>query len=104
MTRSTRKSRLFARRDVRREEFIDKLRERWIAERAAVTLYGLALERLRVQAGPKALIDELPRLSEQEERHAEMVTRLLAELGRQDPRHEPATPSVNIVASEMGSL
>ncbi len=104
MTLPTKKTRLFTRRDVRRDEFIDRLRQRWLAERAAMTLYQLAAGRLRADAATATLGPELERFAEQERLHAEMLAQLLGELGRGDPRHEPATPSVNIAASEMASL
>jgi rubrerythrin len=104
MTMPTKKTHLFSRTDVRREEFIDKLRERWIAERAAINLYDLALGRLSGERSLASMTEALPRFRDQEQLHADMIQQLLAELGRGDPRHEPATPSVNIAASEMASL
>lgn len=104
MTIPTKKSRMFARGDVQRDEFVDKLCERWITERSAVTLYELAMKRLSDRHELPTLVAELPRLRDQEQLHADMIKQLLAELGREDPRHEPATPSVNIAASEMASL
>jgi len=104
MSQPTKKTKLFSRPDVRREEFVDKLRQRWMTERTAVTLYQLALGRLRNQAALASLVPELERFRDQEQLHADMLRQLLAELGRGDPRQEPATPEVNIAASEMASL
>lgn len=103
MTVPTKKTRLFGRRGVNRGDFIDKLTQRWIVERAAVTLYQLAIGRLRSYGALAALVPELERFGEQEALHGQMLAQLLGELGH-DPRHEPATPSVNIAASEMAAL
>jgi hypothetical protein len=104
MTVPTRKTRLFMRRDVRRVAFVDKLRQRWIVERAGSTLYQLAIDRLRDDLNTGALVSELERFGEQEQLHAAMLEQLLGELGHADPRHEPATLGVNIAASQMASL
>jgi rubrerythrin len=104
MTVPTKKTRLFMRRDVRRVAFVDKLRQRWIVERAATTLYQLAIARLRDDLDSGALISELERFREQERLHAAMLEQLLGELGHDDPRHEPATAAVNIAAGEMASF
>lgn len=103
MTAPTRKTRLFTRRDVDRDDFVDKLTQRWVVERSAITLYHLAIARLRDDPAVAALIPELERFAAQEERHGEMLSQLLGELGH-EPRHEPATPSVNVAASEMAAL
>ena len=103
MTIPTKKSRLFSRADVNRDEFIDKLRQRWLVERAAVTLYELALKRLSSDGMGDGLVPQLEHVRDQERLHADMLAQLLVELGR-DPRHEPATPEVNIGASEMATL
>jgi rubrerythrin len=103
MTTPTKKSRLFARSDINRDEFIDKLRQRWLVERAAVSLYTRALARLTGDARHGALVPQLERFRDQEATHAAMLEQLLGEFGR-DPRHEPATPEVNIGASEMATL
>jgi rubrerythrin len=103
MTTPTKKSRPFARRDVNRDEYIDKLRQRWLVERAAVSLYTRVLARLAGDGRHGALVPQLERFRDQEATHAAMLEQLLAELGC-DPRYEPATPEVNIGASEMATL
>src|SRR4051794_16734814 len=103
MTRATRKSQLM-RKDADRNLFIDKLAERWLVERGAAGLYDLAIKALQPHA--RVLGDLPPRLvafRDQEQLHAEMLEQLLAEFGRH-PRHEPATPGVNLGASEISSL
>lgn len=97
------KSRLLARTDGDREEFIDKLRQRWLVERAAVSLYTRALARLTGDQRLGALVPQLERFRDQEATHAALLEQLLGELGRQ-PRHEPATPEVNLGASGMATL
>lgn len=103
MTIATKKGRLFSRADVNREQFIDELRQRWLVERAAVTLYELALSKLGDDATVDGVVPHLMHFRDQERLHADMLASLLGELGR-DPRHEPATPEVNIGASEMATL
>jgi hypothetical protein len=83
--------------DVNRELLVDRLCERWLTERAVVTLYELAIERLPNDA------PVLQRFLEQERLHGAMLEQLLAELGR-EPRSEAATPSLNLAASEMEAL
>jgi rubrerythrin len=104
MTVPTKKTRMFARRDVDRRDFIDKLAERWLVERAAVTLYRDATVRLRVNQLLGSLVPDLERFGAQEERHAEMLAQLLSELGRGDVHGEHATPAVNLSASTMGAI
>src|SRR5579859_6123209 len=92
----TRKRRLLGS-SVDRARFIDRLIERWLHERSAVTLYRLALPRLP---------DERERLShflDEERLHAEMLERLLAELGVA-PREQPAYGSASLAASELEAL
>jgi hypothetical protein len=103
MTLPTRKSRLFTRR-VDRGDFIDKLTQRWVVERAAVTMYRRATQRLRVNELLAALIPDLERFAAQEQLHADMLAQLLVELGHGDPHHEHATPAVNLAASTMAAI
>ena len=104
MTVPTKKTRLFSRRDANRDDFIDKLAQRWIVERAAVTLYGVALERLRVNALLTNLLPELKRFRAEEQLHADMSEQLLGELGHGDVHREHATPGVNLAASTMAAI
>src|SRR5262245_45200299 len=81
---------------VDRARFVDRLIERWLHERSAVTLYQLALPRL----------DDDPRLARclvGARLHGEMLERLLAELGVA-PREQPAYGSASLAASEMATL
>jgi hypothetical protein len=103
MTRPTRKTRLFARDDVRRQDFVDKLCERWAVEEAAVTLFKLAIERLHGLEPFAGALAQLERFGLQERRHARMLEQLLAELGR-DPRLEPVTAEASIAVDDMGML
>lgn len=104
MTIPTRKTRLFTRRDVDRGDFIDKLAQRWLVERAAVTMYGAAIERLRVNEVVRDLMPELERFRDQEQLHADMLAQLMAELGYSDPHAPPATAQVNLAASAMAAI
>jgi hypothetical protein len=103
MTIPTRKTRLFTRSDVRREDFIDKLRERWTVERAVVTLYELALVRLGPVEELAGARLQLERFRGQEWRHAELLSQLLSELGR-DPQRQSPSPTVNVAAADMATL
>jgi hypothetical protein len=102
MTSPTRKSQLM-RKDADRNLFIDKLAERWLVERGAVGLYDLALQLLEGKRELGDLPERLVRFRDEEKLHAEMLEQLLAEFGRH-PRNEPATPGVNLGASEISSL
>lgn len=104
MTVPTKKTRLFTRRDVDRGDFIDKLAQRWVVERAAVTMYREAIARLRVNELLESLMPELERYCTQEELHATMLEQLLGELGRGDVHGENATPAVNLAASAMAAI
>lgn len=104
MTVPTKKTRLFSRRGANRDDFIDKLAQRWIVERAAVTLYGVAIARLHVNALLGGLIPELERFKQEEQLHADMIEQLLGELGRSDVHGEHATPAVNLAASTMAAI
>ena len=95
---------MFTRRDVDRGDFIDKLTQRWIVERAAVTLYSVAIARLRVNQLLGGLVPELERFSDEEKLHAEMLEQLLSELGHGDVRQEHATAAVNVAASTMAAI
>jgi hypothetical protein len=92
------------RKDADRKLFIDKLAERWLVERGVVNLYDLALQHLApVVRELGDLPARLSRFRDEEQLHAEMLEQLLAEFGRH-PRNEPATPGVNLGASEISSL
>ena len=91
-------------RDVDRDDFTDKLVQRWIVERSAATMYREATARLRVNEMLASLAPDLERFGTQEERHADMLAQLLAELGHGDVRGEPATPTVNVAASARGAI
>jgi rubrerythrin len=104
MTVPTKKTRLFTRRDLHRDDFIDKLAQRWLVERAAVTLYGVAIARLRVNELLDGLRPDLERFAKEEQLHADMLAQLLAELGHGDVYAEHATPAVNLAASTMAAL
>jgi rubrerythrin len=95
---------MFTRRDVDRDDFIDKLTQRWIVERAAVTLYRVAIARLRVNQLLGGLVPDLERFADEEKLHAEMLEQLLSELGHGDVRREPATATVNVAASTMAAI
>jgi rubrerythrin len=103
MNRSpTRKTQLL-RKDVDRALFVDKLAERWLVERSIVTMYELAIRRLAEVRGLAHLTERLDRFRDQESQHAAMLEQLLRELGH-EPRQEPATPGINLSASELSSL
>lgn len=104
MTIPTKKTRLFTRRDVDRPDFIDKLAQRWLVERAAVTMYQAACDRLRDNELLRDLVPELERFQAQEQLHADMLAQLLGELGHPDPHEAPATPQVNLAASAMAAI
>ena len=104
MTVPTKKTRLFARRDINRDDFIDKLAQRWVVERAAVTMYKDAIARLRVNKLVAEVIPELERFGGQEALHATMLEQLLHELGHGDVHGEHATPAVNLAASAMAAI
>ena len=104
MTVPTRKSRLFARRGIDRDDFIDKLAQRWIVERAMVTMYGVASARLRVNRLLGSLLPDFERFAAQEQLHADMLAQLLGELGHGDVHGEHATPAVNLAASAMAAI
>jgi rubrerythrin len=89
--------------DVDRTLFVDKLTERWVVERSVVTLYELAIRRLANVRGYETLTERLDRFRDQESLHAAMLEQLLHELGH-EPRQEPATPGINLCASELASL
>lgn len=95
---------MFARREVDRRDFIDKLVQRWVTERAAVTMYRLARLRLRVNELVASLLPDLGRFAVQEQLHADMLAQLLAELGHGDVHREHATPAVNLAASAMAAI
>lgn len=102
MTTPTRKTRLFAR-PVERRELIDLVRQRWIVERAAVTLYELALARLDGHSRYDDLRPTLARFRDREQDHGDLLERLLAELGH-DPLAQPPSPSTSVGAREMAAL
>ena len=104
MTVPTRKTRLFTRREIDRDDFIDKLTQRWVVERAAVTMYKEAIDRLSVNELLRGVMPELERFMGQEQLHADMLEQLLAELGRSDVHGEHATPAVNLAASTMSAI
>jgi len=104
MTVPTKKTRMFTRRDVDRGDFIDKLAQRWVVERAAVTMYREAIARLRVNQLLQGLIPDLERFAAQEQLHADMIAQLHGELGRGDIHGENATPAVNLAASAMAAI
>jgi hypothetical protein len=67
-------------------------------------LYDLAIKVLEPHArGLGDLPHRLVAFRDQERLHAEMLEQLLAEFGRH-PRNEPATPGVNLGASEISAL
>ncbi len=103
MTVPTKKTRMFTR-AVDRADFIDKLAQRWIVERAAVTKYEEATGRLRVNQMLGSLVPDLDRFCEQEKLHAAMLEQLLGELGVKDVHGEHATPGVNLAASAMAAI
>ena len=104
MTMPTKKTRMFTRRDVHRDDFIDKLAQRWVVERAAVTMYREAIARLRVNERLGSLVPDLERFGPQEQLHADMIEQLLRELGHDDVHGEHATPAVNLAASAMAAI
>jgi hypothetical protein len=91
------------RRDVNRGEFLDRLRQRLVVERAAISLYELAIRRLRTEPPMKTLVADLERFLGQEELHAAMLEQLLTEIegGR---RGDFGSATVNIARREMGTL
>src|SRR4051794_7453772 len=93
-----RKTQLF-RRDADRARLVDRLIERWIYERAAITLYRVARERLH------GLVDDhrLARFAGEEQEHPDMPEAPPSELGIA-PREQPAYGSATIAASEAGTL
>jgi hypothetical protein len=103
MTIPTKKTRLFARADVRRDEFVEKLSERWVVEQGVAELYRLAYDRLR-GVGPLAgVLPDLQRFALQERRHAQLLEQLSSEMGR-DPLAAAETPSFTIGAGDMATL
>src|SRR5689334_14833996 len=104
MTIPTKKTRLFTRRDVDRADFIDKLAQRWLVERAAVTMYDTAIPRLAANDILRDLVPELQRFRAQENLHSTMLKQLLGELGFADPHQAPATAQVNLAASSMAAI
>ncbi|MCU1278992.1 MAG: hypothetical protein JWM53_2538 [bacterium] len=103
MTVPTKKTRLLSS-DVERDDFIDKLVQRWVVERAAVTMYELAVGPLRPHWKYERLAHELERFQREEQLHADMLQQLLRELGHGDVHTEPATPAVNLAASAMAAI
>ena len=103
MTVPTKKSRMFTRR-VDRGDFVDKVAQRWVVERAAVTMYKEAIARLRVNELLQGLIPELERFAFQEQLHADMLEQLHRELGRGDVHGAHASPGVNLAASTMAAI
>ena len=104
MTMPTKKTRLFARRDINRDDFIDKLAQRWVVERAAVTMYKDAIARLRVN---ELVAERHPRARAL--RRAGGAARddaraAPSELGHGDVHGEHATPAVNLAASAMAAI
>ena len=91
-------------RHIDRVDFVDNVAQRWVVERAAVTMYKEAIARLRVNELLTNLIPELERFAAQEQLHAEMLAQLHGELGRGDIHGEHATPGVNLAASTMGAI
>ena len=93
----TRKRQLL-RGDVDRARFVDRILERWLHERSALTLYQLALAR-----SEGLDVERLRRFRDEVRLHAEMLEGLLAELGVA-PREQPAWGSASLAASEMAML
>jgi rubrerythrin len=104
MTIPTKKTRLFMRRDVDRDDFIDKLAQRWLVERAAVTMYDAAIPRLAANDILREIVPQLEHFRQQEELHATMLAQLLGELGYPDPHQPPATAQINLAASTMAAI
>jgi hypothetical protein len=104
MTAPTKKTALFARRDVDRDDFCDKLAQRWIVERAAMTMYDEASARLSSNRVLERLMPDLGRFAGEERLHAQMLAQLLSELGFGDVCAAPATPAVNMAASAMAAI
>jgi ferritin-like metal-binding protein YciE len=100
MMRGPTRKTLLMRPGVRRELFIDRLCERWLFERCACALYERVLPRLRAEP---QLTARLRAFAAEERTHVEMIEALLAVLGRR-PRQEPATPAVNVAATEAEAL
>lgn len=62
------------------EPLLDKLHERLVIERAAVELYALALSRARREQNER-LAGRLAEFQEQSQEHADMLEKLIGELG-----------------------
>ena len=103
MSRIPTRKALVHERGIDRAHFIDKLVERWVFERSAVTAYKLARKRLAQLADAPPISARLDEFARQEQLHADLLEALLDVLGRA-PREMPATPSVNIAATEAEAL
>lgn len=73
--------------DVNQELIIDKLCERWVVEKTGVELYGLAIERARVEGVDDPIVEHLVRFQAQEHEHEEMLEEVIRRFGR-DPKTE----------------
>jgi hypothetical protein len=105
MTRSPTRKALLARRGINRELLIGKLCQRWLFARSATHLYELAVAYMGSDPSNhlRPHRERFHRFMEEEKLHAQMLEALLSELGR-NPREAPATPAVNIAASEAATL
>jgi hypothetical protein len=84
-------------------QFIERLSERWLFERAVAHLYELVLPRLSREPRLGELADKLVGFLDEERLHMQMCEALLRQLGR-EPRQQAAPPALNIAASEAASL
>jgi ferritin-like metal-binding protein YciE len=105
MTRTPTRKALLTRRGINRALLVEKLCQRWLFARSAAHLYELALARMSGESSNEAesLQARFKRFVDEEKLHAQMLEALLAELGR-SPRAAPATPAINITASEAATL
>jgi hypothetical protein len=103
MTRIPTRKAFLHERGIDRDRFVDKVVERWLFERAAITAYALARKQLARLPDAPPIVERLDEFAKKEQLHVEMLEALLDVFGRA-PREMAATPSVNIAATEAEAL
>jgi rubrerythrin len=89
--------------EVNQELLIDKLCERWVFEKMSHRLYGLLLERARLENAPDGLVGHLERFQRDEKEHEEAIEDVMRRFGR-DPVTEELTPSAEMARIECAAL
>jgi ferritin-like protein len=87
--------------DLDKNKLIDKLLERWIVEKTAFELYGLAAERARLLGNRQGLVVRLEEIRRQEKDHEEMIEEVVRALGGELDRN---LPSVQVAQREASGL